>query len=82
MAMSGDIISFQIEADKRHVPDVVAAPMVDPPTDHLLAILELEHEVAELREALADKDLEFRRYRARQSKPVKKVVGGGQCQRR
>ena len=46
----------------------------DEPTDTHSYIIELEHEIAELREALADKDLEFRRYRALQSKPVRKLV--------
>jgi hypothetical protein len=66
--MSGDIISFLSEVEKRHVPDVT-----EKPSDHQY-LIELEHEIAELREALADKDLEFRRYRARQSRPVRKVA--------
>ena len=50
--MSGDIISFLSEVEKRHVPDVT-----EKPSDHLQYAIELEHEIAELREALADKDL-------------------------
>jgi hypothetical protein len=44
------------------------------PIDTHSYIIDLENEIAELREALADKDIEFRRYRALQSKPVRKVV--------
>jgi hypothetical protein len=65
--MSSNIVDFQGEAGKRRrVPDTTEEPS-DPQY-----VIELEHELAELREALADKDLEFRRYRARQSKPVKR----------
>lgn len=68
--MGCDIIDFQSGAGKRHVPDDT-----EKPSDRQYT-MELEHELAELREALADKDLEFRRYRALQSKPVRKAVIG------
>jgi hypothetical protein len=54
----------------------------DEPTDTRSYIIELEHEIAELREALADKDLEFRRYRALQSKPVRKALAARPLKRR
>ena len=46
--MSSDIISFQSEVEKRHVPEVIEKPS-DPQY-----VIELEHENIELRNLLAD----------------------------
>jgi hypothetical protein len=74
--MGNNVIDFQSEADKRRVPDVT-----EEPSDHRY-LIELEHELAELREALADKDLEFRRYRARLAKPVRRAIAARIIKRR
>jgi hypothetical protein len=81
--MSGDIISFQSEVEKRHVPDVVAATMVDPPepSDHQY-VIELEHENMELRNLLADAILLALKHRARPAKPIRLSVAARPVKRR
>jgi hypothetical protein len=64
--MSSNIIEFQSELEKRRVPDVVAAPIVDPPepSDHQYAI-ELEHEILELQQQVCALHRDLERERSR-----------------
>jgi hypothetical protein len=62
--MSSNIIGFQSEVEKRRVPDVVAAPMVDPPEpSDRQYVIELEHEILELQQQVCalHRDLERER---------------------
>jgi len=52
------------------------------PVDARSYAIELEDEIFELTEALKEKDLEFRRYRARQSKPIRRAVAARPLKRR
>jgi len=52
------------------------------PIDARSYVIELENEVFELTEALKEKDLELMRYRARQSKPVRRAVAARPLKRR
>jgi hypothetical protein len=62
--MSSNVIEFQSEVEKHRVPDVVAAPMVDPPEpSHYQYVIELEHEAFELRMAISEMALELFRCR-------------------
>jgi hypothetical protein len=65
--MSSEIINFRSELEKRRVPDVVAAPMVDPPelSDHQY-VIELEHEILELQQQVCALHRDLERERGRE----------------
>jgi hypothetical protein len=66
--MSSNIIEFQSELEKRRVPDVVAAPMVDPPeSSGRQYLIELEHEVIELQQQVCALHRDLERERSRGS---------------
>jgi hypothetical protein len=76
-----DIINLQLEVEKRRVPDVVAAPMVDPPEpSHRQYAIELEHENLELRNLLADAMLKALKHRI--AKPIRLSVAARPLKRR
>jgi hypothetical protein len=74
--MSGDIISFQSEVEKRHVPEVT-----EEPSDRQY-VVELEHENIELRNLLADAALLALKHRARPAKPIRLSVAARPLKRR
>jgi len=74
--MSGDIISFHGEVEKRHVPDVTETP------SDLQYVIELEHENLELRNLLADAALLALKHRARPAKPIRLSVAARSVKRR
>jgi hypothetical protein len=78
-----DIINLQLEVEKRRVPEVVAAPMVDPPEpSHRQYAIELEHENLELRNLLADATLLAVKHRVRPAKPIRLSVAARPIKRR